>query len=162
MQDNVLGSSEQKYKVLSFFFDGVPKPGEEDPSTKNPRERKQLSEAAGLYGEHGPFAAKLCSGCHEAGSNELVLPIEELCLKCHVLDLKKKKIHGPVASGGCRVCHNPHGSQYQYFLMDESKKFCLYCHRKEDVLKREVHRETTEQCTTCHSAHSSDNEFLLK
>jgi len=160
---NVLGSPEQKYKALSLIFDGVPKPGEEDPSKKlKIRDRRQPTGTAGFYGEHGPFAAKLCDACHEAGSNELVMPVEELCLNCHVLNLKKKKIHGPVASGGCRVCHNPHGSQYKYFLMDESVKFCFYCHKKEDVLKREVHKQTTEQCTTCHSAHSADNEFLLK
>jgi len=95
-------------------------------------------------------------------TNKLLLPIEELCFKCHVLDIAKKYVHGPLASGGCRVCHYPHGSAYSFLLVAESKEFCLYCHDKASILKRDVHQGMTEQCTTCHEAHSSDIEFLIK
>ena len=164
-EGNIPGTPQTRYKVLSFFFDGVPPPGatsaNEDVSKLKKREGL---DTAGTYKEHGPYAAKLCNACHDSGSNALILPIEELCLSCHsqVLGKGKQKLHGPVAAGGCRICHNPHGSQYPYYLIDESKKFCYYCHNEEDVLKREVHRQTSEQCTFCHSAHSSTNACLLK
>ncbi|MBF0559994.1 MAG: hypothetical protein HQL08_14580 [Nitrospirae bacterium] len=163
---NLLITPEQRHKVLSFFFDGVPLPGAAD----KPEERiatlrkEQQLDTMGTFRAHGPYEAKLCIACHSGGSNALLLPVEELCLYCHtqVISQAKKKLHGPVAAGGCKVCHNPHGSPYPFFLMEESKKFCFYCHNKDDVLKRDVHKQTQEQCTVCHSAHSSENEYLLK
>ncbi len=154
-----------KYRILSFFFDGVPPPekekgkGKEVASTEAPGENKEKLE----YRTHGPFAAKLCDGCHvPAEGNRLILPVEELCVNCHVLDLKKKKVHGPVVAGGCRVCHEPHGSPYRYYLVSDSKKFCFYCHNKKDIDKRAVHKDTDKGCTYCHNAHAADNEFLLR
>jgi|SRR5208283_136747 len=162
-QGNVFGAPERRYAVLNFFFDGVPKPGGGKDAAAGAK-GKGKEESAVMHmsaGEHGPYAAKMCNECHERASNALVLPVEELCMYCHVLKTKKK-IHGPLVSGGCRVCHQPHGSAYQFLLTAESKEFCLYCHNKKDILKREVHRTTDEECISCHDAHSSDNEFLLK
>jgi predicted CXXCH cytochrome family protein len=96
------------------------------------------------------------------GTNNLLLPVQQLCFKCHELDLSKKFVHGPVAAGGCTVCHSPHGSQYPYFLVSESKDFCLHCHNKEDIMKKEVHRTAQDGCTVCHDAHSSNKRYMLK
>ncbi len=156
---------ETRYKTLSFFFDGVPNPQKKDQAQSNNANNANKNAAEKVrYREHGPFAAKLCGGCHVPGTNNLIAPIEELCLRCHttVVLTGKKKIHGPGASGGCKVCHEPHGSAYPYFLVADSKTFCLHCHNKSDIMKREVHQGQTVQCTTCHDAHSSDNEYLLK
>ena len=150
-----------RYQVLSFFFDGVPPPGEVTQEGKK-EVTKVAAQAQSTYREHGPYAAKLCNGCHERGSNKLLLPIEDLCFQCHTLNIRKKYIHGPLASGGCKICHSPHGSIYPFLLISEPKRFCLHCHSQNDILKREVHRETDEQCTVCHDAHSSDNAYLLK
>ncbi len=155
-----------QYRILSFFFDGVPlskknkDTGKEGASTEAPGEKEaKLDE----YKTHGPYAAKLCSGCHiPAEGNRLILPVEELCLNCHVLDLNKKKVHGPVVAGGCRVCHEPHGSPYRFYLVSDSKIFCFYCHDKKDIDKRDVHKSTDKGCTYCHNAHASDNKFLLR
>ena len=156
---------EQKYKVLNFFFTGVPTPVTEKVSgADNKTPGKGSLATMSDYKAHGPYAAKLCSVCHERGSNALLMPVGELCLYCHasVLATNSKILHGPVATGACIVCHSPHGSPYPYFLNDESKKFCYFCHSRNDILKTPVHQNTDEQCTECHSAHSSDNEYLLK
>jgi predicted CXXCH cytochrome family protein len=162
--DNFMGPAETRYKVLSFFFDGVPPPGAAKDAENNKPGKGQKSDVVSSFKPHGPYAAKLCNACHESGSNKLIQPIEELCLYCHsqVLSQAKKRLHGPLATGGCTICHSAHGSQYPYFLLDESKKFCYHCHNEKDVLRREVHNKTGEQCTSCHSAHSSNKEFLLK
>jgi predicted CXXCH cytochrome family protein len=157
-------SPSTRYKVLSFFFDGVPDPDMIEGAVsmdwkKRGREGKGERQRVG---EHGPFAAKMCDGCHKRGSNELILPIEKLCLNCHNLQIEKRLIHGPVIAGGCRICHEPHGSGQPYLLVSESERFCFYCHNERSVLKNPVHEGPEIKCTDCHDAHASDNEYLLK
>lgn len=155
-----------RYKVLSFFFDGVPEPGTETRETSVRASRKEgttvTKEAGSKYKEHGPYAARLCEGCHMRATNALVLPIEELCFKCHSINLSRKYIHGPLASGGCKICHEPHGSIYPFLLVSEAKNFCIHCHEKAAIEKSEVHTGTEAQCTYCHDAHSSNYKYLLK
>jgi predicted CXXCH cytochrome family protein len=151
---------ETRYQVLSFFFDGVPKPGE-----KRSEQRGTEVAAPGAlpkYGEHGPYAAKLCDACHLQGSNNLVVAREELCIRCHVLKLDRKILHGPLASGNCEICHGPHGSSNRFLLVADAKEFCVYCHDKSDIMKRAAHQGMDAECTVCHDAHGSENEFLLK
>lgn len=152
------------HKILSFFFDGVPEPGKtEEPAL---RDRRKGSVAAAetrfRYREHGPYAARQCQACHAKATNRLLLPVEELCFQCHALDVRKKYIHGPLASGGCKVCHDPHGSNHPFLLVSEPKEFCLHCHERDAIAQRDVHKGMEEQCTECHDAHSSDKEYLLK
>ena len=149
-----------RYPALSFFFDGVPLPGETKDKIKV--EKKEEIQKRTIAVEHGPYAAKQCGGCHVPGSNMLVVPKDELCLQCHVLDMKKKNMHGPLASGGCEVCHQPHLSRYSYLLVSEPKEFCLYCHKAADVFSNPVHKTAEAQCTGCHDAHGSDKAYLLK
>ncbi len=157
------GSPQQQYKVLSFFLDGVPNPDDiqESPTIDKAGLKKALAQQSTRVTEHGPFAAKQCVGCHERGTNKLLLPIQELCLRCHVVAQGKKWVHGPVASGGCRVCHNPHSSPYPFLLESASTDFCFHCHAKSDIYKNEVHKDVV-RCTDCHDAHASDNRMLLK
>ncbi len=160
------GDPATKYKLMSFFFDGVPHPDAEKAKQSEIQARAENSSGKitlKKYGEHGPFAAKLCEGCHARGAtNRLIMPVEALCNNCHVLRTGTKNVHGPIAGGGCIVCHEPHGSGYPFLLVSEPQDFCLYCHKKDDVLKNPVHSDAELQCTTCHDAHMSDNEFLLR
>jgi len=158
--------TESGYKLLSLFFDGVPKPGE-GTSKDQPEEQGKGKEVSGepvksTYREHGPYAAKMCDGCHEPSTNVLVAPIDQLCFRCHNLGTKKKYVHGPVASGGCRVCHDPHGSKYRFLLVAPAETFCFYCHDKKAIERSEIHSQISESCTSCHNAHMSDEKYLLK
>lgn len=160
-------SPSTRYKVLSFFFDGVPMPEERiiENSIDKRQDKEQKNkkkEERRFFGEHGPFAAKMCEGCHRRGSNELIFPIEQLCLHCHNLQIEKKWVHGPIVAGGCRICHEPHGSGQPYLLVSESEKFCFHCHSERSVLKNPVHEGINMKCTECHDAHASDNEYLLR
>lgn len=154
-----------RYEVLSFFIDGVPPP---KPAPDITSARDEKGAAAGRsrevgYREHGPYGAKLCSACHIAGAfNQLVAPREEICMRCHEFKLDKKYLHGPLASGGCVACHDPHSSQYRYLLVSESDSFCFRCHEPQLVARNPVHAGVGEQCTQCHDAHMSDNEYLLR
>lgn len=153
------------YKVLSFFFDGVPEPkteiaGEQAGKAGAGRTKEGTVKE---FTVHGPYAARLCDGCHaRGGSNKLLLPVNELCSKCHNIQLNKKWVHGPLVSGGCMACHNPHSSPYRFLLNSESREFCFYCHSRGDVSKNPVHQGTDAGCTTCHDAHMSDKKYLLK
>ena len=153
--------TQSSYKVLSFFFDGVPNPDEKKEEEHKYEERPGQVQAS-TYKQHGPYAAGRCEGCHDRGSNKLVLPKEEICFQCHTLDIRKKYVHGPLASGGCTVCHRPHGSNYDFLLVAEPQEFCLYCHAKEDINRDPAHEGMDVQCTVCHDAHGSDQKYLLR
>jgi len=150
------------YKVLSLFFDGVPDPDKKVQLQGSGNDNANARVSRSTYREHGPYAAKLCVGCHQRGTNALILPIEKLCFNCHVIPTDKKHIHGPVASGGCKICHDPHGSSFPFLLASEPVKFCFYCHNEKDVARNEAHAGITGGCTQCHDAHKSDNKYLLK
>ncbi len=158
-------SSETRYKTLSFFFDGVPAEGQAG-NQSGPGKGSKSTLAAldkSTVKSHGPYAAKMCEACHRKGGGQLIMPVERLCLNCHDLNIHKKHIHGPVASGGCIVCHNPHGSGKAYLLVAEPTTFCFYCHDKADVSSREVHKDAAgTQCTECHNPHASDNDYMLQ
>lgn len=156
----------KRYRILSFFFDGVPQPGITEPTLTGGEQKieSNLPEKKPLHipAEHGPYAARMCSGCHRKDTNELIMPTERLCFYCHNMDIEKKWLHGPIAAGGCRVCHMPHSSGYAYMLVSEPREFCLYCHDRADILKNDVHRYSELGCLDCHDAHTGNDRFLLK
>jgi predicted CXXCH cytochrome family protein len=153
-----------RHSVLTYFFDGVPpleQPGEQGPPV--PGAAASLGQRPVSFQEHGPYAAKMCDACHNAGlGNALVVPAGQLCYRCHELKLDKKYIHGPLASGGCLICHDPHSSSYRPLLVSKSDDFCFSCHDPADVAKNPAHAVMNQGCTTCHDAHMSDTPFLLK
>lgn len=158
-------SATTRHKVLGTLFDGVPPPRGAEPSAAGPTTATTIGapSAAPHGSQHGPYAARLCDACHATGAaNALVAPRDELCLRCHEIDLDRAYVHGPLASGGCLVCHDPHDSRYEALLVSESGTFCLGCHDATDVARIEGHEGITEGCTTCHDAHGSNVKYLLK
>ncbi len=157
--------AQSRYEILSRVFDGVP-----PPPTPTPANAKEAAPAGAVrsrlvaYGEHGPYAAKLCNACHQsAARGQLVAPKQELCFHCHEFKVTKQYVHGPLASGDCTACHNPHGSRYRYMLPSESDDFCLRCHEQAAVARNPAHQQETEaRCTTCHDPHASDKRYLLR
>jgi predicted CXXCH cytochrome family protein len=151
-----------RHKVLTYFFDGVPPletPGAEPaPGAATPTAARPIS-----FQEHGPYAAKLCTACHNQDvGNALVAPPDQLCGRCHALKLDKAYIHGPLASGDCLVCHDPHSSPYKPLLVSQSDSFCFQCHDRNDIANSPGHANLEEPCTTCHDAHESNRKYLLK
>jgi predicted CXXCH cytochrome family protein len=151
------------HRILTFLFDGVP-PLEEPGAAAAGRPGAAPGGPAAVPARaHGPYAAKMCEGCHETGrGNALVVPADQLCGRCHVLDLGKKYVHGPLNAGGCLLCHDPHESKSPYLLVAESGAFCLGCHDRWSLGPTEGHEAAGPSCTFCHEAHMSDRRYLLK
>ena len=149
-------------RTLAFFFDGVPPPRT---AAAPPSGRPGEPEAVPVVraSEHGPYAAKLCDGCHEPGrANELVVPADQLCGRCHALDLHKKYVHGPLNAGGCVLCHDPHRSSHAYLLVADSSTFCVGCHERRALRPVDGHADGGPSCSDCHEAHMSDRQYLLR
>jgi predicted CXXCH cytochrome family protein len=160
-------AARSRYKVLSFFFDGVPDPDAVVAAAKGPETGAAGGQGGGEtrrsgFLEHGPYGARLCHACHQRASNSLIMPVEKLCLNCHNLNLTKKFVHGPVAAGGCIVCHDPHSSGRKFLLRSDPRQFCLHCHEKKAVFRNPAHKGEDAACTECHDAHSSNKRFMLK
>lgn len=155
-------SQQTRYRTLSLFFDGVPDPAKQAAADKKRGAAPAETEKARVT-NHGPYAARMCDACHRADGAGLIMPAEELCMNCHVLDIRKKYVHGPVASGNCRTCHNPHGTGKPFLLSAEPTTFCFFCHDKDTTMNRVVHGAAAgTPCTDCHDPHGSDSEYLLR
>ncbi len=135
-----------------------------DSGTKRRRRFKKLARFT-----HGPFAANECTRCHDltnasgfrrdrtgrsalaaadlAEAGRLRMPVDKLCVHCHT-DFTSEApgneglwLHGPVASGWCVLCHQPHSSLYPGLLvLDPVARICSGCHEREDLLMTEEHR----------------------
>ncbi len=127
---------------------------------------------------HSPAANLYCGSCHDLGPNNnnakhlINTKIDQSCFQCHVTGRKWGKmshVHGPVGTGDCTVCHDPHGEKYQYQLWANGKaEICVTCHtNKEKLIKNtplgfRVHGIVIGGgCIACHSPHASENRFQL-
>ena len=126
---------------------------------------------------HSPAVGVLCKACHQEdkGKNKIVVhtdDIDSLCYRCHIIGSKwddYASVHGPVGTGDCTVCHDPHGDTYRYFLWADGKlDLCLACHRDKKKLFaadspfKSVHGIIKGAgCTVCHSPHASKYQFQL-
>jgi predicted CXXCH cytochrome family protein len=165
-------AAEKRYKILTIFFDGVPRPGERKvqeksetkPQDKSGRQEGQpQKDVIRIISRHPDFAEKACDNCHDqSASNFLRTQTDDLCFTCHdQSDFQGAFVHGPVAVRECLTCHLPHESQYSKLLKKNDEELCLYCHLGEDIAQNPAH-STGSQCTECHYAHAAANRFLLK
>jgi predicted CXXCH cytochrome family protein len=85
---------------------------------------------------------------------------------CHDKKIVSGKfVHGPVAVGGCTMCHNPHQSDFPRMLPAAGNDVCFSCHTdKAEAFKGKkfVHKPVAEKCTNCHSPHSGDYKYNFK
>jgi predicted CXXCH cytochrome family protein len=163
-------SVKKNYKVLSFFFDGVPKPDQEtqkDKDTDKTAPRTQESIKPGklvkIESRHQAYTERKCRECHNVKSIAFLKEKKAgLCFTCH----KEEKysgdyLHGPVAVGACLACHLPHESKYKQLLKLDVPALCIECHVTWDT--RDVKAHSKEKaCTQCHDPHAGDNRSLLK
>jgi predicted CXXCH cytochrome family protein len=162
----------ERYKTLSFFFDGVPPLGQEglraeSVETSSP-EPAQTGQAPVWYVHE---ARKDCSNCHGkriqrgfSSQPRLIAPIPKLCYNCHAdFTSSAQFVHGPVAVGQCLFCHNPHKSQIKHLLREPEPELCYQCHDENTIELIPAHLpKQLSDCTDCHDPHSSPNKALLK
>ena len=105
-------SQDRRYKVLSFFFDGVPAPGGVRAGERT------------VY-QHKPYADGKCGLCHVSDDIDMSIArptnitqmSSSLCLRCHEKVRTEHLImHGPVTATECLMCHNPHESSVAHLL----------------------------------------------
>jgi len=167
------GNPEQKHRVLTFFFDGVPPLGaplaQEVSLTTLPR-RGRVAVRTGpppgkqVYNvtEHRKFK---CGTCHLMTSGmSLKQEPADLCITCHEGEIRKYKFpHGPVAVAQCGACHSAHRSKHPGATWDEQPALCMRCHNEPALTEGEHHRDVElDKCTACHDPHGSENRFLLR
>ncbi|MFQ6034428.1 MAG: cytochrome c3 family protein [Sedimentisphaerales bacterium] len=162
----------ERYKVLTFFFDGVPpiekaelEPGPVDLASRWFVQRVTKSD----WYMHKPL--NNCVTCHGERKQRsfspqtlLTSPVPELCYNCHTnYAVSSSFVHGPVAVGQCLFCHNPHKSKFKHLLKEPEPKLCYLCHDSSAIESVPAHlTKLSSGCTNCHSAHAGSTKYLLK
>ena len=166
-------SPKANYKVMSLFFDGVPNPDKSKEllvtdSIKKADTASVIAQTAKIaapqFYMHPPYQKRECASCHDKSAmGKTIKPEPALCYTCHEdFNKKFKFIHGPVASGYCTNCHNPHMSKQKKLLLRTGQDICLDCHVQSEVLKNPVHKEIGDNpCTDCHNPHGGNDHFIL-
>lgn len=165
-------SVQNSYRTLSFFFDDVPNPDEEnisgvDNSLDAATDSSQLAElvTSPVFIIHQPYLQKECSSCHnQARMGSLTNYQPELCYQCHTDfgDLFTFE-HGPTSGGYCTECHNPHRAIEQKLLVQPKENLCISCHNATQVSESIFHTISEESdCIVCHNPHGGDNHSLLQ
>ena len=163
------------HKVNTFFFDGIPDPYNVEvkimiDSTltadgKTVNEIRVIPVIRNALNLHTPYKEKKCEKCHDRSNmSKPGLPSPELCYQCHE-DFNEiyKVVHGPVGSGDCTECHNPHQSRLDNLLTWSEQDICLHCHSMERIFNDKIHKEINNtSCNECHNPHGGDNMNLLK
>jgi predicted CXXCH cytochrome family protein len=161
----------QRYKVLTFFFEGVPEPGSElvvaeavsEASTTSKPKRKGFTPVVTKMFMHEPFELKECKNCHKTKHSQALLKEEpQLCYDCHGKMLKRMTfVHKPAEEGNCKACHVAHQSPHWFLLPKPELNLCNDCH--DPVNTQEfVHTPVAEgQCSKCHNPHGGKNAMYL-
>ena len=167
-------SDSTRYRVVKFFFDGVPEPGAA-PAPGYPAppgaDFQQPPEQAGSptvtarpIRPHPPYRDGRCGSCHDRGTGQLFrTPEEGLCGSCHQdLPGPVRYVHGPVAVKSCLFCHHHHGSPRPRLLLAEVTETCFRCHDRARLAATAYHAAVEgRSCTECHNPHGGDNRFFL-
>lgn len=171
-------SAERHYTTLSFFLDGVPRPGEEleQEMSLSPQYRRPEGREPSKFNmlRHAPYQKNECDRCHprqEAfwiGEN---FDKRGQCFSCHEHEEFAKRledspfVHGPVAVRECLVCHNAHQSIHPGLLELPAPKLCYLCHERDAMVSSPAHRDWSEEeeaCLSCHDPHAGSDPYFLR
>jgi predicted CXXCH cytochrome family protein len=160
-------SPEQRYKTLSYFFDGVPDPDKravQSHATTTTGEGQVL--LAAIVSTHKPYAEQKCDTCHRTATGA-IQEFEEaykLCNSCHKdVPNKLPRMHGPVAVGDCKWCHTAHESPQPHLLNNTPIKVCTGCHDTQLLgSKPPEHNDGKTSCLQCHFGHGGKDRHFLK
>lgn len=175
-----LGCSNYEDLKISAFF------------SPNDHNAYRIEKTAPQIYIHLPYAMRYCTQCHlpsgfsnpqktfpeepafdfvaKAMPNpwRLLLPVDQLCMKCHRYDTSEKTfsgkvwIHAPSAQGACIFCHSAHESQDPHLLRSKSSTLCVKrCHLEGYIMKVKAHQGSRE-CIECHNPHVGINSLMLK
>ena len=155
------GTPQQRYRILSFFFDGVP-----NPDAPKSQAGARTSRSGMVIYVHQPYAEKHCENCHQ-NTEDIFARAQvrpDVCLTCHAkIQYQYPKMHGPVASSMCLVCHSPHQSPEKHLLKLPSPKLCQQCHETSTLNPRtREHTDPKADCLSCHSGHGGEDRKFLK
>ena len=159
------GTPHERYRVLSFFFDGVPDPDKPKTVAKVATTGPATVQLS-ILSRHKPYMENKCDVCHRSAAGEIQEFSEayKVCVQCHAqVPRKYPKMHGPVAVGACKWCHAPHESVYPSLLKDAPLKLCTQCHEP-NLLgnKPPAHNDGRTSCLDCHSGHGGTAAHFLK
>lgn len=169
-------SPSARYRVLTFFFDGVPAPEGVEPvrdlraeraartssafgeGIRQLRERPREAPAAPrLVSFHEPYSANDCRACHDVEQGNLLeVPTDAtLCDRCHEEQRHEEGWdHGPINIGTCIPCHVPHASVHEALLSKPMTQLCLDCHIEVTPESAEYHDiPNFADCVACHDPH---------
>ncbi len=162
----------ERHKALTFFFDGVPPLRTEtsEAQAAGLKDSRAAEKApVGLWHTHEPV--KNCTVCHgeqrRAGSArkvQLVAEVPQLCYTCHKeYSALEAWVHGPVATGNCLLCHEPHKAKNESLLRKPVPELCYQCHEEQAIRLIKNHAEESyARCTDCHEGHASTARGLLR
>jgi len=159
---------QRDYKVLSFFFDGVPDPNArrqiQVSSTVRFTEARPLELIPSRAFQHKPFALGQCNQCHTADHKQLnKLSSVGLCIRCHTKTTSEFPVmHGPVKVGLCLWCHDPHESDQPHLLKSGEADLCLQCHDQQLLPSNPAHQSENSVCLSCHLGHGGTEADLLR
>lgn len=113
------------------------------------------------FSYHPPVADGDCKACHPQGVGR-TSPVSEvkLCGACHDPKTQGKRLHGPLGTGQCSICHDPHGSANPKYLVMNVRALCVQCHAQSRS-QGHIERAGNKSCPECHDPHSSDKQYLL-
>lgn len=121
------------------------------------------------WGLHEPL--KNCVPCHgdlweQASMDQpnIVAPVPKLCIQCHKDYISLDGwVHGPVATGKCLLCHEPHKTNNKSLLIKPVPELCYQCHGAESLKSIANHSDKSyANCNDCHEGHTSPGRMLLK
>lgn len=162
----------ERHRMMTFFFDGVPPlPGQVADSSRYDVNSPDTTGEGGAGGwtVHEPL--KDCTQCHASRQRarfsrevQLVEQTPQLCFRCHT-DYANLSgwVHGPVATGECLFCHEPHKTRNAALLTAPVPDLCYRCHDREALALIENHTEASyANCMRCHEGHAAPARWLLR
>jgi predicted CXXCH cytochrome family protein len=159
----ILGCSVEKhYRILSFFFDGVPDPALIAASRS---ELEAVRAAGGTIYTHEPYGQAQCASCHRGPRGRMKTEVtSELCLDCHAgVDDEHRYMHGPVVVKACLWCHAPHEATVKPLLRASGNTLCRQCHTaaSSPASVHPAHADPDRACLDCHSGHGGPDRYFL-
>jgi predicted CXXCH cytochrome family protein len=152
---------QQRYRVLSTFFDGVPDPD----APKKTSGSRRVGDRGRVTIVHKPYQENKCDACHlntaDIFARAQVRP--DVCMDCHAIVPKEHRVmHGPVVNNACGMCHSPHSSGNAHLLRQPAPAVCTQCHEPAEVTA--LHKQPFDvkrSCIECHSGHGGTDHKLL-